>query len=440
MLSEGKRLSKEILETGQEMYDFAGRLFPIGRSLTGEGVRETLRLIQEQVPELEIHEVPSGSQAFDWTVPKEWEITEGYIEDEDGGRVVDYHENNLSVMGYSVPVDRYVSREELFEYVKVEENQPDVIPYVTSYYSPRFAFCMSKNKRDSLKPGTYHMVIRSRHFDGVLNYGEIYLPGESEKEVLLSTYICHPSMANNEVSGPVLTTWLAKWLKQQKRKLSYRIVFVPETIGSICYISRNLDVMKRNVIAGFVLTCVGDDRAYSYLETRKGNTLTDRVMKNVLGFAHPDYKTYSFLERGSDERQYNAPGVDLPVCDFCRSKYVEYPEYHTSADNMDLISPKGFAGAYDVMIQVLKALEYNGFYRVTCLCEPQLGKRGLYPSESRKGIYEEVKKLTNLIAYADGTEDLIAVSTRIGVPVEELIPSIDKLLAAGLFELMQEEE
>ena len=433
-------MSKEILETGQEMYDFAGRLFPIGRSLTGEGVRETLRMIQEQVPELEIHEVPSGSQAFDWTVPKEWEITEGYIEDEDGGRVVDYHENNLCVMGYSVPVDRYVSREELFEYVKVEENQPDVIPYVTSYYSPRFAFCMSKNKRDSLKPGTYHMVIRSRHFDGVLNYGEIYLPGESEKEVLLSTYICHPSMANNEVSGPVLTTWLAKWLKQQKRKLSYRIVFVPETIGSICYISRNLDVMKRNVIAGFVLTCVGDDRAYSYLETRKGNTLTDRVMKNVLGFAHPDYKTYSFLERGSDERQYNAPGVDLPVCDFCRSKYVEYPEYHTSADNMDLISPKGFAGAYDVMIQVLKALEYNGFYRVTCLCEPQLGKRGLYPSESRKGIYEEVKKLTNLIAYADGTEDLIAISTRIGVPVEELIPSIDKLLAAGLFELMQEEE
>lgn len=440
MLSEEKRLSKEILETGQEMYDFAGRLFPIGRSLTGEGVRETLRMIQEQVPELEIHEVPSGSQAFDWTVPKEWEITEGYIEDEDGGRVVDYHENNLCVMGYSVPVDRYVSREELFEYVKVEENQPDVIPYVTSYYSPRFAFCMSKNKRDSLKPGTYHMVIRSRHFDGVLNYGEIYLPGESEKEVLLSTYICHPSMANNEVSGPVLTTWLAKWLKQQKRKLSYRIVFVPETIGSICYISRNLDVMKRNVIAGFVLTCVGDDRAYSYLETRKGNTLTDRVMKNVLGFAHPDYKTYSFLERGSDERQYNAPGVDLPVCDFCRSKYVEYPEYHTSADNMDLISPKGFAGAYDVMIQVLKALEYNGFYRVTCLCEPQLGKRGVYPSESRKGIYEEVKKLTNLIAYADGTEDLIAISTRIGVPVEELIPSIDKLLAAGLFELMQEEE
>lgn len=423
--------------TGQEMYDFAGKLFPIGRSLTGKGVRETLKLIQEVVPELEIKSVPSGSQVFDWTVPKEWEITAGYIEDEQGNRIIDYADNNLHVMGYSTAVDQWVTLEELLQYIKVEESQPDVIPYVTSYYSPRFAFCMSKNQRDSLKPGKYHMVIDSRHFDGVLNYGEILLPGESEKEVLLSTYICHPSMANNEVSGPVLTTFLAKWLKSLDRKLSYRIVFVPETIGSIAYLSRNLDVMKERTIAGFVLTCVGDDRAYSYLETRKGNTLTDRVMRNVLGFAHPDYKTYSFLERGSDERQYNAPGVDLPVCDFCRSKYTEYPEYHTSADDMTVISPEGFAGAYDVMTQVLKALEYNRYYRVTCLCEPQLGKRGLYPTESRKGIYEEVKKLTNLIAYADGEEDLIGISSRIGVPVEDLIPNVEKLCEAGLFEVVK---
>lgn len=423
--------------TGQEMYDFAGKLFPIGRSLTGEGVRETLALIKELVPELEIRSVPSGSQVFDWTVPKEWEITAGYIEDEQGNRILDYADNNLHVMGYSTAVDQWVTLEELLQYIKVEESQPDVIPYVTSYYSPRFAFCMSKNQRDSLKPGKYHMVIDSRHFDGVLNYGEILLPGESEKEVLLSTYICHPSMANNEVSGPVLTTFLAKWLKSLDRKLSYRIVFVPETIGSIAYLSRNLDVMKARTIAGFVLTCVGDDRAYSYLETRKGNTLTDRVMKNVLGFAHPEYKTYSFLERGSDERQYNAPGVDLPVCDFCRSKYTEYPEYHTSADDMTVISPEGFAGAYDVMTQVLKALEYNRYYRVTCLCEPQLGKRGLYPTESRKGIYEEVKKLTNLIAYADGEEDLIGISSRIGVPVEDLIPNVEKLCEAGLFEVVK---
>ena len=425
------------MQPGQEMYEFAGKLFPIGRSLTGEGVRESLKLIQEQIPELEIKEVPSGTKVFDWTVPKEWEIREGYIEDEQGNRIIDYRNNNLHVMGYSTAVDRYVSLEELLPYVKVEENQPDVIPYVTSYYSPRFAFCMSKKQRDSLKPGTYHIVIDSRHFDGVLNYGELLLPGASEKEVLLSTYICHPSMANNEVSGPVLTTWLVKWLKTLDRRLSYRVVIVPETIGSIAYLSRNLAQMKERTIAGFVLTCVGDDRAYSYLETRKGDTLTDRVMRNVLGFAHPEYRTYSYLDRGSDERQYNAPGVDLPVCDFCRSKYAEYPEYHTSADDMSLISPEGLMGSLDVMKQVIMALEYNKFYRVTCLCEPQLGKRGLYPTESRKGIYEEVKKLTNLIAYADGGSDLIDISSRIGVPVEELIPNVEKLFEAGLFEILE---
>lgn len=424
---------------GQKMYDFAAELFPIGRSLTGEGVRQSLEMIRQQIPELEIKSIPSGTQVFDWTVPQEWEIREGYIEDAQGNRIIDYHVNNLHVMGYSTPLDRHVSLEELLQYIKVEEAQPDVIPYVTSYYSPRAAFCMSQKQRDSLQPGSYHMVIDSRHFDGVMNYGELFLPGASEKEVLLSTYICHPSMANNEVSGPVLVTWLVKWLKSLDRKLSYRVVIVPETIGSIAYLSRNLLQMKKHTIAGFVLTCVGDDRAYSYLETRKGDTLADRVMKNVLGFMHPEYKTYSFLERGSDERQYNAPGVDLPVCDFCRSKYGEYPEYHTSADDMALISPEGFQGSYDVMKQVIMALEYNGHYRVTCLCEPQLGKRGLYPTESRKGIYEEVKKLTNLITYADGTEDLIDISSRIGVPVKELISIVDKLREAELLEIVDEQ-
>lgn len=428
------------MNPGHEMYDFAAKLFPIGRSLTGEGVRQSLEMIRQQIPELEIKSIPSRTQVFDWTVPQEWEIKEGYIEDDRGNRIIDYHTNNLHVMGYSTPVNKYVSLEELLQYIKVEEDQPDVIPYVTSYYSPKFAFCMSKKQRDSLLPGTYHMVIDSRHFDGELNYGELLLPGISEKEVLLSTYICHPSMANNEVSGPVLVTWLVKWLKSLDRKLSYRIVIVPETIGSITYLSRNLSRMKERTIAGFVLTCVGDNRAYSYLETRKGDTLTDRVMKNVLGFAHPEYMTYSYLERGSDERQYNAPGVDLPVCDFCRSKYGEYPEYHTSADDMNLISPEGLSGSLDVMQQVISALENNHYYRVTCLCEPQLGKRGLYPTESRKGIYQEVKKITNLIAYADGKSDLIQISSRIGVPLKELIPIANRLRDAGLLEIVDEQK
>lgn len=427
----------ELDEAGRQMYAFAKRLFPIGRSLTGEGVRQSLGMIKELVPELEIREIPSGTQVFDWTIPQEWEIRHAYIEDEAGNRIVDYEVNNLHVIGYSTPVDRYVDLEELLNYIRVEDEQPDVIPYVTSYYSPRYGFCMSKRQRDALKPGTYHMVIDSRLFDGVLNYAELLLPGKTEKEVLLSTYICHPSMANNELSGPVLVTWLANWLKTIDRNLTYRIVIVPETIGSIAYLSRNLDAMRKNTIAGFVLTCVGDDRTYSYLESRNGNTLSDRVLTNVLKDVYPEYKTYSYLDRGSDERQYNAPGVDLPVCDFCRSKYGEYPEYHTSADDMSLISPRGLSGAYHVMTQVLAALEMNGFYRVNCLCEPQLGKRGLYPTESRKGIYHEVKKLTNLIAYADGERDLIEISTKIGVPLVELIPIVEKLVAAGLLDKLK---
>lgn len=429
---------REIAEAGREMYEFAGKLFPIGRSLTGEGVRRSLGMIKELIPELEIKEVPSGTQVFDWTVPQEWEIRAAYIEDETGKHIVDYAENNLHVIGYSTPVDRYVDLEELLQYVRVEEEQPDVIPYVTSYYSPRYGFCMTKRQRDALKPGTYHMVIDSRLFDGVLNYAELLLPGKSSKEVLLSTYICHPSMANNELSGPVLATWLVKWLKTLDRNLSYRIVIVPETIGSIAYLSRNLDAMRENIIAGYVLTCVGDDRTYSYLESRNGGTLADRALQNVLKDVYPEYMTYSYLERGSDERQYNAPGVDLPVCDFCRSKYGEYPEYHTSADDMTLISPEGLAGSYRVMTQVLAALEFNRYYKVNCLCEPQLGKRGLYPTESRKGIYHEVKKLTNFIAYADGRRDLIEIGAKIGVPLEELIPIVEKLTAAGLLDVVGE--
>lgn len=429
---------REIAEAGKEMYEFAGKLFPIGRSLTGEGVRRSLGMIKELIPELEIKEVPSGTQVFDWTVPQEWEIRAAYIEDETGKRIVDYAENNLHVIGYSTPVDRYVDLDELLQYIRVEEEQPDVIPYVTSYYSPRYGFCMTKRQRDALKPGTYHMVIDSRLFDGVLNYAELLLPGKSSKEVLLSTYICHPSMANNELSGPVLATWLVKWLKTLDRKLSYRIVIVPETIGSIAYLSRNLDVMRENTIAGYVLTCVGDERTYSYLESRNGGTLADRALQNVLQDVYPEYMTYSYLERGSDERQYNAPGVDLPVCDFCRSKYGEYPEYHTSADDMTLISPEGLAGSYRVMTQVLAALEFNRYYKVNCLCEPQLGKRGLYPTESRKGIYHEVKKLTNFIAYADGRRDLIEIGAKIGVPLEELIPMVEKLTAAGLLDVVGE--
>lgn len=410
------------------MYELAERLFPICRSITGDGVRETLKIIKEKISELQIIEVPSGTKVFDWTVPKEWKIREAYIENSKGEKILDFLDNNLHVVGYSVSVNKYVDLQELKEHIYVEESDSEAIPYVTSYYKERYGFCMSKRQFENLKEDSYHVYIDSDLFEGNLTYGEVIIPGKEQEEILLSTYICHPSMANNELSGPCVAVKLYDMISKIKnRKYTYRMIFIPETIGSITYLSRNLEHMKKNVIAGFVLTCVGDNRTYSYVASRYGDTLADKVAKNVLKFHYPAYKSYSYLQRGSDERQYNAPGVDLPVCSICRSKYGEYPEYHTSKDNMELISEEGLQGAYEVYSQCIMALEYNEKYKIKCLCEPQLGKRGLYPTVSKKGTYDAIKTMTDLIAYADGRNDLIDISNIIGVEVKELIPIIDKL-------------
>lgn len=430
-------------DVGTRMYEFCHRIFPICRSITGDGVRETLSEINNEITEdggmcLTICEVPSGSPVFDWIVPKEWRITKAYIEDENSKRIIDFKDNNLHVLGYSTPVDKWVELDELKSYVYTQPGQADVIPYVTSYYKERFGFCMSQRQLDSLPEGKYHMVIDSELFDGVLNYAELVLPGETDQEVFFSTYLCHPSMANNECSGPVLATELIKYVAQmERRRFTYHFVFVPETIGSITYLSQDNNVkhLQEKMIAGFNLSCVGDNDDYSMVESRYGDTLADRVLKNVLNYhTEGKYSEYSFLYRGSDERQYNAPEIELPVVCFCRSKFGEFPEYHTSADNMDYVSPEGFQGSYDVMIQVIEALEYNKHYKVNVLGEPQLGKRGLYPTISQKGIYEEVMPLKNLIAYADGKNDLIWLSDKIGVPICRLIPMVQKMINAGLFD------
>ena len=413
----------------EEMYELCERLFPICRSITGDGVRKTLQMLVEVYGnEINIHEVPTGTKVFDWTVPKEWNIKEAYIENSKGQRVIDFKNNNLHVVGYSLPVDKFVDLQELKSVVYTQPDQPDAIPYVTSYYKECYGFCMSQNQLDKLPEDTYHIVIDSELKEGSLTYGEIIIPGDTEEEVFLSTYICHPSMANKELSGPVVATFLAKWLNLLvKRRYTYRIIFIPETIGAITYLSKNLQYLKEHVIAGFNLSCVGDNRTFSYVESRYGDTLADKAAKNVLSFYYPDYKTYSFLKRGSDERQYNAPGVDLPVCAICRSKYGEYPEYHTSKDNLELISPEGLLGAYEVYQQCILSLENNYSYKINVLCEPQLGKRGLYPTTSQKGTYDAVKVMIDFIAYADGSNDLIDISNIIGVPVNELLTVIEKL-------------
>lgn len=422
---------------GKKMYDLAGILFPICRSITGQGVKDTLSILADYIGEqdgrgMEIRNVSSGTKVFDWTIPKEWVIREAFIEDEKGNHVIDFKDHNLHVMGYSTPVDRWVGLDELKNYIYTQPEQPEVIPYVTSYYKERFGFCMSEEQKSMLTPGRYHMYIDSELIDGDLTYGEIVIPGEEKDEIFFSTYICHPSMANNECSGPALSAELIRYVRNmKKRRYTYRFIFIPETIGSITYLSQNMKYMKKHMIAGFNLSCVGDDRGFSMIESRYGDTLADRVLNNVLRDMG-GYAVYPFLKRGSDERQYNAPGIDLPVVCFCRSKFGEYLEYHTSADNMELISPEGFQGSYEVMTQVIQALEYNVCYQITVLCEPQLGKRGLYPTVSQKGGYGTVKAMTDFIAYADGGNDLIKISDLIGVSVKELIPIIEKLMETDL--------
>ena len=425
------------------MYALCDRLFPICRSITGNGVRETLRVLQNFCPAMTLHEVPTGTQVFDWTVPKEWNIRDAWIKNSKGEKVLDFAKSNLHVMGYSIPVNQKVTLEELLPLIHTQPDQPDAIPYVTSYYKERYGFCMSQLQKDALEEDIYHIYIDSDLKDGSLTYGEIWIPSTegNKDEIFLSTYVCHPSMANNELSGPAVTIYLAKWLWEKKhRRYNYRIIFIPETIGAITYLSQHLPEMKKNIRAGFNISCVGDDRTYSYVASRYGNTLADKVAKNVLSFHYPQYKQYSFLQRGSDERQYNAPGVDLPVCAVCRSKYAEYPEYHTSKDNMGLISPTGLQGAYEVYRDMIEALEYNHKYQIQCLGEPQLGKRGLYPTISQKGSSGAVRAMSNFIAYADGMNDLIDISSIIKVPVKRLVTVIEKLQEAKLISVEDKDE
>jgi aminopeptidase-like protein len=380
-----------------------------------------------------VHEVPSGTQAFDWIVPNEWNIRGAYVEDENGNRVVDFARNNLHVVGYSTPVDQWMTLAELQPHLHSLPEQPGAIPYVTSYYVERWGFCLAHAQRESLPEGRYRVVIDSTLAPGSLTYGEVLIPGREEKEIFLSTYICHPSMANNELSGPVVTTALARLIAGRgDRRFSYRIVFVPETIGAIVYISRHLEELRRKVIAGYVVTCVGDERAYSLLRSRDGNTLADRAAKLTLTKHAPDHVEYSYLDRGSDERQYCRPGVDLPVASIMRTRYNSYPEYHTSLDDLTVVTPAGLEGAFDAYTKTIDLIENNHTYRAVMPCEPQLGKRGLYPTLSTRGAGYSVRAMTNVLAYADGTRDLVDLADKIGVTADEAIELTQKLVAAGL--------
>jgi aminopeptidase-like protein len=420
-------------ELGDEMHALARRLFPICRSLTGDGVRQTLAILKERLPDLRLDEVPSGTQVFDWEVPPEWNIRDAYVIDPDGRKIIDFKASNLHVVGYSEPVDKVIPLSELQRHLHSLPMQPDAVPYITSYYERRWGFCISHRQRESLKPGNYQVVIDSTLAPGALTYADLVLPGSSEKEVLISTYVCHPSLGNNELSGPIVTAFLAEWVsKLQRRRLTYRFVFVPETIGSILYISRHLITLKSSVVSGFNVSCVGDDRCHSYLPSRSGESWSDRVAQHVLAHISPLYKRYSFLDRGSDERQYCAPGVDLPIASVMRSKYGTYPEYHTSLDDLSFITPTGLQGGFTALRRCIEVLELDRRFETCVLCEPQMGRRGLYSSLGTAQVNDAVRTRMNILAYSDGKHSVLDIAEILRRPAWELAPYVSELVDHGL--------
>jgi aminopeptidase-like protein len=422
---------------GEELHQFAKLLWPINRSITGDGVRQTLGHIKARLTNLKIHEVPTGTQVFDWTIPKEWRIREAWIITPSGEKICDLKVCNLHVVGYSVAVNETISLSELNKHLYSLPDNPEAIPYITSYYEERWGFCISQKKRDALVDGDYHVYIDSDLFNGNLTYGELIIPGATDEEVFLSTYVCHPSMANNELSGPVVTTFLAQWLNTLKdKRYTYRIVFIPETIGSITYLSFHKDHLKDKVIAGFNITCVGDERTYSYLPSRMGNTLSDRIAKHVLKHTHPAYKSYSWKDRGSDERQYCSPHIDLPIASIMRSKYGTFDEYHTSADDLtSVVTANGLSGGYEAIRQALMAIEYDQFPSVTVCGEPQLGKRGMYPTLSTKNNQSTTKLMMNVITWSDGAHSLLEIAELCETAIWDLYPIIFKLTELKLLVL-----
>ena len=425
--------------------ELAKELFPINRSLTGDGVRQTLDIIGKIIP-IRVLKYRTGETVGDWVIPREWRVRQAYLEDPSGRRFAIFSENNLHLVGYSHPIDCYLDLEELQDHLHSIPSQPDAIPYITAYYKKSWGFCISHKQRMSLPLGRYRVFIDAELFPGELNIGECVVPGDDEREVLLSTYICHPSMANNEVSGPVVASKIGEWLREKPRKFTYRIVFLPETIGAIAYLDSNLENLKDSVFAGFNLSCLGDERCFSMVQSRYGNTVADRVARRVLGSLRESGEKvaiYSFLERQSDERQYCSPAVDLPLVTLSRSRFGKFPEYHTSLDDFDLVTESGLEGGFRFVRDCLSDLEDKPRYINRFVGEPMLGKRNLYPNVGRKhegaqpgsdlklkGI--SVRAALDVLAYSDGTNTVDDIAELINRPETEVVDVTKRLVEENL--------
>lgn len=434
-----RRVDEEHL--GEVAMALLTRLFPICRSITGNGVRETLTILKE-FGNLQIQEVPTGYRAFDWIVPKEWNIRDAYVKDQQGERVIDFKRSNLHVLNYSVPVSATMSLEELRPHLYTLPEQPNAIPYRTSYYEEQWGFCLAHEDLEGLMEGPYEVFIDSDLEDGHLTFADAVLAGTSDRELLFSTYICHPSMANHELSGPVLSALLYRLLSECEHTYSYRFIYVPETIGALVYLSINGEHLRKHLHAGYVLASLGRPATYTYKRTRLGGTPADKVAEHCLNHA-PDGTTtevIDFAPTGSDERQYCSPGFDLPVGLLTRPMYGSFPEYHTSLDDLEFVSGDAIAESLKMCLRMVQVHELNRIYlNLSPYGEPQLGKRGLYPmvGGARGGGTESLSRMMYLLAFADGSHDLIDIANRMGHPAWEFAPQIHELMDAGLLGLAE---
>jgi aminopeptidase-like protein len=422
----------QVLEdTGRELHAFAAELFPICRSITGDGLRKTLAMIQQRIP-LQLSEVPTGTQVFDWTVPKEWNIRDAYIKVPGGERVVDFQKCNLHILNYSVPVRSTMPLSELRPHLFTIPEQPDWIPYRTSYYQENWGFCLSHRQMLALEERKYEVAIDSSLEAGHLTYGECFLPGQSTDEVLISCHACHPSLANDNLSGLTVATFLASFLSGKVLRYSYRFLFIPGTIGAITWLARNEKTAK-NIRHGLVLTCLGDSGPFHYKKSRRGDATIDRAAAHVLRHCGDGAEILEFSPYGYDERQYCSPGFNLPVGCLMRSVWGSFPEYHSSADNLGFIKPDRLAGSLRICASIIDVLEKNFRYRnLSPFCEPQLGRRNLYGSAGGNSAGTEVHARLWVLNMSDGEHSLLDIAERSGLPFSAISAAAAALSRGGL--------
>ena len=429
MVNIGYKVAAVPKEAGREIYELIVELFPICRSITGNGFRQTMDVLKRYIP-LEIHEVPTGTQVFDWTVPKEWNIRDAYVMNSRGERIIDFQKSNLHVLNYSTPVRRTVSLKVLKEHLYTLPEHPDWIPYKTSYYREDWGFCLSHNSMMRLQDDQYDVWIDSTLEDGALTYGEFLLEGEEKTEILISCHACHPSLANDNLSGVALAAMLARHLGTGRRRYSYRFLFIPGTIGAITWLARNEQSTNR-IKNGLVLTGLGDAGMITYKRSRRGNAEIDRVAAYVLKQAGQNHRIIDFHPYGYDERQYCSPGFDLPVGRISRTPYGEYPEYHTSADNLAFVCPETLQDSFETIMKILSILDNNRVYQnLKSKCEPQLGRRGLY----RTADGHKELALLWVLNLSDGKHALLDIAERSGMSFSAICEAADALVEKGLLE------